>query len=131
MSGVLVDSDILIDVLRERKPAVLHAWHGLANSGEVVCYSPVSVAEIRHGMRGPEVQVVEHLFSKLTCVPIEEEVGREAGDYLRAFHKSHAVALGDALIAATAAVNGLVLWTQNRKHFPMRSVRFFGEQRLQ
>ncbi|HTS48719.1 MAG TPA: hypothetical protein VMH05_12290 [Bryobacteraceae bacterium] len=99
MNGVLVDSDVLIDVLRERRPTVLHAWHGLANSGEVVCYSPVSVAEIRHGTR--------------------------------VFHKSHAVALGDALIAATASVHGLTLWTQNRKHFPVRSVRFFGEQRLQ
>jgi predicted nucleic acid-binding protein len=44
---------------------------------------------------------------------------------MRAFHASHAVALGDALIAATASVHQLDLWTQNRKNFPMKDVHFF------
>jgi hypothetical protein len=131
MSGVLVDSDVLIDVLRQRKPALLHSWHTLAESGAVVYYSPVSVAEVHHGMREQERPAVEHLFSKLACLSIGEEIGRAAGEYLRAFQKSHAIGLGDALIAATASVYGLVLWTQNHKHFPMRGVRFFREQRLQ
>jgi len=48
-----------------------------------------------------------------------------AGDYLRAFHASHALELGDALIAATASVHQLELWTQRRKHFPMKDLRFF------
>lgn len=131
MSGVLVDSDVLIDVLRERKAPILQEWRVLADSGEVVCCSPVSIAEIRHGVRGPEEHIVERLFSALTCISIGEEVGRLAGDYLRAFHKSHGVMLGDALIAATASVYGLALWTQNRKHFPMKGIRFFGQRRVQ
>lgn len=129
--SVLVDSDVLIDVLRERKQPILQAWRGLASSGEVVCYSQISVAEIRHGMRGPEDKIVERLFSALVCISIGDEVGCLAGDYLRDFHKSHAVALGDALIAASASIHGLSLWTQNRKHFPMKGLRFFGEHRLQ
>jgi predicted nucleic acid-binding protein len=50
---------------------------------------------------------------------------QRAGDDMRAFHASHAVALGDALIAATASVHQLDLWTQNRKNFPMKDVHFF------
>jgi predicted nucleic acid-binding protein len=61
----------------------------------------------------------------MLSVPIEIEIGARAGDYLRAFHASHAVELGDALIAATASVHHLDLWTQNRKHFPMKDVHFF------
>jgi predicted nucleic acid-binding protein len=29
------------------------------------------------------------------------------------------------LIAATASVHQLKLWTQNRKHFPMKDVQFY------
>lgn len=61
----------------------------------------------------------------MKCVPIETEIAARAGDYLRAFHASHAAALGDALIAATASIHQLSLWTQNRKHFPMKDVQFF------
>jgi predicted nucleic acid-binding protein len=125
MSGVLVDSDVIIEVLRERKPAVVRTWVDIVNDDKPLFYSPVSLAEIRHGMRESEKESIERVFSGMTCVPIEVEIASRAGDYLRAFHASHAVALGDALIAATASVHQLDLWTQNRKHFPMRDVHFF------
>jgi len=63
----------------------------------------------------------------MMTVPIETEIGTRAGDYLRDFHSSHAIELGDALIAATASIHHLDLWTQNRKHFPMKDVRFFAK----
>jgi predicted nucleic acid-binding protein len=125
MSGVLVDSDVLIDVLRQRKPDIAQDWRDLAGSNEAVYYSPVSVAEVFHGMREHEREVIERLFSAIICLPIGEEIGRVAGRYLRAFHASHAMALGDALIGASASVYGLTLWTRKRKHFPMKDVRFF------
>ena len=131
MSGVLVDSDVLIDVLRRRKSGVIEDWSDLANSNQMVYYSPVSVAELQHGMREAERQTVEQLFSALACVPIGEEIGYKAGVYLRAFQKSHSLALGDALLAATANVHGLVFWTQNLKQFPMKDLSFFRPQRLQ
>ena len=125
MSGVLVDSDVIIEVLRQRKPEVVRKWIDVAKLGEPLFYSPVSLAEIRHGMREAERDSIERAFSGMVCIPIEDEIAARAGDYLRAFHASHAVALGDALIAATASVHQLKLWTQNRKHFPMKDVPFF------
>jgi len=126
-----VDSDVLIEVLRGRKPDIAKHWRDLAESNETVYYSPVSVAELGHGMREQEQEAIERLFTGLTCLPIGEEIGRTAGRYLRAFHGSHAVALGDAMIAATASVYGLMLWTRNRKHFPMKDVRFYSDHSRQ
>jgi len=125
MSGVLVDSDVLIEVLRGRNASVVDNWIRLANSPEAVLCSPVTVAEIFHGIREREQSAAEAIFSAIVCLPISPEIARKAGDYLRAFHKSHAVALGDALIAAAAQTHQLALWTNNRKHFPMKDVRFF------
>jgi len=59
------------------------------------------------------------LFLSLTCVPIDATIGKRAGEYLARYHASHGMGIGDALIAATASVHGLKLWTRNRKHYPM------------
>jgi predicted nucleic acid-binding protein len=131
VNGILVDSDVLIDVLRGRKPEIGLNWQQVAGSGDPVFYSPVSQAEIRQGMRDPERQSVEHLFEVLTCLPVDGVIGQLAGDFLRAFQRSHALELGDALIAATASIHGLALWTHNHKHFPMKDLRFFRSNRTQ
>jgi len=128
VSGVLIDSDMLIEVLRGRNTDVADAWLHAVSSAEALFYSPVSLAEIRHGVRESERDTVERLFSGTTCVPINEEIGKRAGDYLRAFHASHGVELADALIAASASVHELYLWTRNRKHFPMKDVEFFAKR---
>jgi predicted nucleic acid-binding protein len=122
---VLIDSDILIEVARGRDAAIIEKWVELAESDDVVLCSPVSVAELWHGARPKEHKALAGLFRALTCVPIDAETGRQAGDYLRVYHKSHAVELGDALIAAAAVQNRATLWTRNRKHYPMRGVSFY------
>jgi predicted nucleic acid-binding protein len=66
----------------------------------------------------------------MKCVPIGEEIGRLAGDYLRMFYASHSLALGDALIGAAASLHQLELWTQNRKHFPMQDLQFYRSRGL-
>ena len=125
MKSILIDSDILIDVARARDMRLLARWTELSASDAVIACSPVTVAEMWQGARPAEYKVLEALFRALTCVPIGPEIGRRAGDYLRKFAKSHAVELGDALIAATASIHDLALWTRNRKHYPMKDCRFF------
>ena len=125
MSGVLIDSDILIDVARGRDTQLLTRWTELSASDTAIAWSPVTVAEMWHGARPSEHPALQALFNALACVPIGPEIGRRAGDYLRQFAKSHHVELGDALIAATASIHGLALWTRNRKHYPMTDCRFY------
>jgi hypothetical protein len=122
---VLVDSDVLIEVARARDSDTLEKWTYLAESDEVVLCSPVSVAEIWHGARPSEHRVLRDLFRALVCVPLDAETGTQAGEYLRAYHKSHGVELGDALIAAAALQHKATLWTRNRKHYPMKALAFY------
>lgn len=122
---VLIDSDIFIEVARGRDADVVSGWMKLIESDAAVLYSPVSVAELWAGARPKEHNALNQLFAGLSCVPIDEEVGRRAGLYVRDFKKSHGVAIADALIAASAILNSAELWTRNRKHYPMKELAFF------
>jgi predicted nucleic acid-binding protein len=122
LKAILIDSDVLVEVSRGRDENTLERWDELSRSNAVMLYSPVTAAEIWHGARPQEHGAIEALFGVMTCVSIDAEIGRCAGDYLRQYAKSHRVELGDALIAATAAVHSLALWTRNQKHYPMKEL---------
>ena len=58
-----------------------------------------------------------------TVIEVNAEIGRKAGDYLRKYSRSHNLDLGDAWIAATAAVTRAELATRNLKHYPMTDIQ--------
>lgn len=97
----------------------------LAESESVVLCSPVSAAELWTGARADEHDALTSLFRALRCVPIDYETGRQAGEYMARYRKSHGVQIGDALIAAAAVLNHAALWTRNRKHYPMKELTFY------
>jgi predicted nucleic acid-binding protein len=121
---ILVDSDILIEVSRGHNSQIVAQWLELSESDSAILYSPVSEAELWAGARPPEHKVLLNLFAALICVPIDAKTGKQAGNYLRQYRKSHGMELGDALIASAAFLNSAALWTRNRKHFPMKELLF-------
>jgi hypothetical protein len=123
--SILLDSDIVIEILRCRDQAIVAQWTALANSGTLILFSPVNAAEIWAGARPSEHQAISRFFSPLTCIPIEYSTGQMAGELLRQFGKSYNLKLGDALIAATAMRQKAALWTRNRKHYPMTQLKFY------
>jgi predicted nucleic acid-binding protein len=123
--AVLVDSDILIEVSRDRDKDVLSKWMALSQSESATLYSPVTAAELWAGALPREHESLIRLFRGLLCVPTDNEIGRLAGEYLRLYSRSHGLELGDALIAATAVQNRATLWTRNRKHYPMKELSFY------
>lgn len=125
MRAVLIDSDILIEVARAQDPSILARWDELSRSDAAVLCSPVTIAELWQGARPHEHKTLESLFASMITVPIDAEVGRRAGGYLRQYAKSHSVELGDALIAATATIHELELWTCNRRHYPSKDIVFY------
>jgi predicted nucleic acid-binding protein len=125
MRFVLVDTDIFIEVLRGRNSELTRKWIDLLEAGTLLFYSPITAAELVHGIEEAERPDLLLLFEQMTCTPLDLDVGLRAGNYLQRYHRSHSVELPDALIAATAAVHGMQLWTRNRKHFPMSDISFF------
>ena len=125
MKALLIDSDILIEVLRARDNDLLARWEALSRNSTALFCSPVTIAELWHGARPQEVQALEVLFAAINHVPIDAQIGQRAGDFLRQFAESHHLELGDALIAASASVHNLTLWTRNRRHYPMKTIAFY------
>jgi predicted nucleic acid-binding protein len=124
LADILLDSDVIIAWLRGYDPfaSILPT---LLDRGDVLTWTPVSIAEIFAGVRKGEQPQIDNLFIVLEALPLNVEIGRKAGDYLKAYSKSHGVELGDALIAATAYFHGIPLWTLNLKHYPMKDLQFF------
>ena len=125
MTALLVDSNIVIEILRGRNTSIASQWNQFIASGGLLYYSPVTLAEVWSGVREREQDATGTAFAAMTCIPVDAAIGRKAGDYLRLFAASHGLELGDALIAATATVYRVPLWTRNRKHYPMKDLRLF------
>jgi predicted nucleic acid-binding protein len=123
--SVLLDSDVIIEVLRARDQALLARWNALIASGEEVLFSPVTAAEIWEGARPREHPDITLCFTLLDCAEIDYEIGHLAGELLRRYSRSHGLEIADALIAATAIRRDATLWTRNRKHYPMAQLTHY------
>ncbi|MFN7934135.1 MAG: type II toxin-antitoxin system VapC family toxin [Bryobacteraceae bacterium] len=124
---VLVDSGILIELSRGRNEEIAAKWMNLGIREDLILCSPISVAELWAGARLSEHAALRDMFDALVCVPITSEIGRRAGEILNRYRKSHHVEIADAMIAATAIQSSALLWTRNRKHYPMKELAFFEE----
>jgi predicted nucleic acid-binding protein len=116
MAGFLIDTDIIIDLLRRREAAIRFIA-GLARKPIV---STLTIAELFAGAhRRSEEQAIRAFAVGSTPIDVTPELAEEAGHILRRYRPSHGLDIVDATVAATAIHHGLRLATRNRKHFPM------------
>lgn len=117
MAGtLLVDTDILVDFLRGHEKAVKY----VKGHAQDIVLSAIAVAELYAGVRGKdEEKQLDKFVSVFPVLPVTLEVARAGGLVRRQYQASHGVGLADALVFATAAVNGAELKTLNTKHYPM------------
>ncbi len=127
MTGIIPDSDILIELLRDHDAGTRMRFELLLVQNTILYYGAVSGTEIGHGARESERDGIQRLLGFLHCIGASCRAGTEAGALLKQYYKSHGVGLGDALIAGTAITNGLSLWTRNRKHYPDPRIRFMDQ----
>ena len=123
LTGILLDSDVVIEILRGRKE-ITAAAERFARAGIPTYCTPITWAEIFAGARAGEEATTQAFFDARGEVVLDATTGRRAGTYLSRFARSHGVAIADALIAAAASTAGLRLWTLNRRHYPMDDVEF-------
>lgn len=116
---VLLDTDVLVDFLREHAGAVAC----LEEFADRVVLSAVSVAElyasVRGGEEGPEQTALANLLSQFRIVAVSGAVAKLGGLYKRDYGARHGLGLADAVIAATATLEGASLKTLNIRHYPM------------
>lgn len=124
LAGVLLDSDVIIEILRGRK-GIAEATRALEVASVQTYCTPIAWAEIYAGLRPGEEPVTRAFFEARAHIALDAHVGRRAGSYLARYARSHSVEIADALVAAAAAGAGLRLWTLNRRHYPMPDVQFY------
>ncbi len=113
---LLLDTDVMVDFLRGHARAVVL----VKGHSERIVLSTVVVAELYAGVKGEDEEaILDELIGTFRAVPVTVEVAKTAGIHKRNFGKSHGVGLADAILAATAQVEGAELKTLNGKHYPM------------
>ncbi len=115
-TSLLVDTDVLIDYLRDYCEAISYLE---AQQGRLLL-SVITLAELYAGVReGEEKLRLERFLQAFEIIPLDQYLAVQGGFYRCNYGKSHNVGLADALIAATATQRQVPLVTLNRKHFPM------------
>lgn len=112
---MLLDTDVLVDILRQHPPAV--AWLSSAAS-QAVALSGFSAMEVLQGCQNQADQRrAERLLGRFSLHwPTPVDCQRAYNDYA-AYHLSHGVDLLDVLIGHTAVGLNEPLATFNVKHY--------------
>jgi predicted nucleic acid-binding protein len=118
MTAVVLDTTVLIDVLRGR-PAAQRVRELMAQR-EMLLTTAINVEEIVRGLRDSETSAFGNLMAGLLVVPVQRNDGERAGRWRRDF-ASRGITLhqADCLIAAVAVGVRARLATGNPKDFPM------------
>ena len=119
MAAVLLDTTVLIDLLRGRQGA-RNRLTALREAGDEAWTSAINVEEVARGLRPGEQEATRRLVDGLRVAPLGSREGWLAGEWRRQFAE-HGVTLAqaDCLVAAAAAAVNARLATGNVKHFPM------------
>ncbi len=122
---LVVDTDIVIDLLK-KQPAVVAHFLALLELKTSFLISPVVIAEVYAGAYPKEHKDIEAFFDMCQRVDMNSGTGRSAGLYADQYRKSfQGISLEDFLLAATAKAHRCPLWTGNRKHYPMDDIEIF------
>lgn len=124
VAGILLDSDIVIEILLGRAKVVRELLAIETREISTYCCA-IAWAEVTAGLRPGEETITEAFFAARGDVVIDAETGRRAGAYLARYGRSHGVELADAMVAAAATTAGLHLWTLNTKHYPMADLQLY------
>ncbi len=116
MNSVLVDSDVLIDVLRQISAGIEALASAKAQAPLAV--SVVSRMETVAGSNNREaLQRTESLLRRFNVILVSEEISRVADSLILRYYLSHGLLIPDAFIASTALVHELPLLSKNQRDY--------------
>ena len=122
MAAVLLDTTVLIDLLRGRAGARMRLA-ALRQAGDSPYVCAVNVEETVRGLLPHEHESSERLFAGLRTAPLGADEGWQAGEWRREFAAAgRTLSQADCLVAAAAHGVGGRLATGNPGDFPMDKV---------
>lgn len=114
--SLILDTDVLIDVLRQHPSAVAF----LEKIEVPLLVSVMTCVELWTGVKGgKEEKMLNVLLTQFYTIPVSEAIAERACDISYRYHGSHGIGAVDAVIAASAELEGATLVTLNKKHFSM------------
>jgi tRNA(fMet)-specific endonuclease VapC len=122
---ILLDSTVLIDVLRNRKQ--MRAWLlQQANTGRVLATSTICTAEVFGGLRPGEERATRALLTSIDSIDVSPSIAELAGTLKAALRsRGQTRSIMDMIVAATALERDLPLATDNRKDFVFPGLTLF------
>ena len=122
MANVLLDTTVLIDLLRGRQGAI-GRLRALRAQGERPYVCAVNVDEVVRGLRPAEEGSARLLLDGFRVVALSEREGWWAGECRRTFaSQGKTLSQADCLVAAAVATIGGRLATGNPEDFPMSGI---------
>jgi predicted nucleic acid-binding protein len=122
MAAVLLDTTVVIDLLRGR-PGAIARLRALRESGDLPYVCAITVEETVRGLRPREDEHARGLFSGLRTVVLDDQEGWKAGEWRREFAvRGRTLSQADCLVAAAALSVGGRLATGNPRDFPMEGL---------
>jgi predicted nucleic acid-binding protein len=125
MSAYLLDTNVIIDILNDKKGrrALLL---DLLNQGHVLACCPINVSEVYAGLRPKEETATEEFLQSLQYFDITWPIARRAGLLKRDYsQKGKTLTISDATIAAVALQHKVTLITANVRDFPMKELAIY------
>jgi predicted nucleic acid-binding protein len=121
-STVILDTDILVDLLRNKKEAQVLVAE-LEEKGFSMLITALTVFELYYGahksrQKKRRLQTTQAVLKSLPILPLTSVSARKAGHiYANLEAKRQSIGIGDALIGAIALTRGFGLVTRNNEHF--------------
>jgi predicted nucleic acid-binding protein len=125
MAIYLLDTSVIVDAMngrRNRRELLVD----LLRHGNALACCTINVIEVYTGMRPHEETATAEFLGSLGYFEVTRLIARSAGRLRYEWaRKGQTLSLADATIAAVALAHGLMLMTDNNRHFPMQELQLY------
>ena len=125
MAIYLLDASVIVDAMNGRRNR-RELLADLLRHGNGLACCTINVIEVYTGMRPHEETATAEFLGSLGYYEVTHLIARSAGrlryDWAR---RGQPLSLADATIAAVALAHGLMLMTDNSRHFPMQELQLY------